>query len=47
MAIDDWKNLNEYSENELIDFYNFTTNKQDISKYSSFEYWYKIINFNN
>lgn len=47
MVIDDWKNLNEYSENELIDFYNFTTNKQDISKYSSFEYWNKIINFNN
>lgn len=47
LVIDEWQKLNEISQTDLLDFYKNIIENQDLAKFSTFDFWEKIIKFKN
>lgn len=47
LVVENWEELNSYTESELIKIYTNIADRGDMSKFSSYEYWKNIIGFKN
>ena len=47
LIVENWDELNSYTQSELIDIYSKIAERGDMSIFSSYEYWKNIIGFKN